>query len=197
MKKLKEFTNQVAETIFSADQGFQDHLKDLLSEKDCEQLHTTLKKWEAKIPGWEKLATEASRPEKLPRVQKYDEVGNRVEDIILPIETKTIKREVVETGIFEGNTEVEKFAKIYLLAQIGESGVTCPLACTDGLIRSIEALGSDFLKEKYLPLLSSVEEPIAGAQFITEQTGGSDVGAIEGTAKQNGDHWLLTAEKWY
>ncbi len=33
--------------------------------------------------------------------------------------------------------------------------------------------------------------------FMTERTGGSDVGAIETTARREGDHWLLNGLKWF
>lgn len=154
--------------------------------------------WQKKIPEWNELANEAARPEKLPRLEKYDRVGMPREQIVLPLETKTIRREVVETGIWENHSEVEKFAKVYLLAQMGESGVACPLACTDGLIRILQAQGAEDLQKKYLPQLLSSLTPLAGAQFITEQSGGSDVGAIEGRAVKNPDgSWGLYAEKWY
>ena len=198
MKKLQDYTNSVIETLFTKDVGFQDQLDYLLPSKEKNRIISVLKDWEQKMPRWEALTTEVARPEKLPRVEKYDPVGNCVERIVLPLETKRVRREVVEAGIFTSKTELEKFSKIYLLGQMGESGITCPLACTDGLIRVLSAHGSDFLKEKYVPLLSSSDYPLSGAQFITERAGGSDVGAIEGTARPHPEgHWLLTAEKWY
>jgi alkylation response protein AidB-like acyl-CoA dehydrogenase len=46
--------------------------------------------------------------------------------------------------------------------------------------------------------LRSVETPFAGAQFVTERAGGSDVGAIETTARDNGDGtWAITGDKWF
>jgi acyl-CoA dehydrogenase len=44
----------------------------------------------------------------------------------------------------------------------------------------------------------SVDTPLAGAQFVTERDGGSDVGAIETAAKPNSDgSWSITGEKWF
>lgn len=194
---LKNFSPLVL-NVFENDQGFIDALMSLVDEKEGKRLSGVLREWEKPFPRWNDLAAEAARLEKLPRIEKYDRSGNRVERVILPLETKTIRREVVEKGIWGSKTNLEKFSKVYLLAKLGESGVTCPLACTDGLIRVIEAIGSPFLKENYLPKLKSVEFPLAGAQFVTEQSGGSDVGAIEGRAKENGDgSWSITAEKWF
>lgn len=194
---LKNFS-PLSLNVFESDQGFADTLTSLVDEKEGRRLASVLREWEKPFPRWNDLAAEASRPEKLPRIEKYDRSGNRVERVILPLETKTIRREVVEGGIWESKTNLEKFSKVYLLAKLGESGVTCPLACTDGLVRVIEAIGSPFLKENYLPKLKSVEFPLAGAQFVTEQSGGSDVGAIDGKATENRDgSWSLTAEKWF
>lgn len=198
MKKFNESTPYEVENVFAGDTGFRDLLRDLAGAAEAERLSSVLVRWQKKIPRWNALAIEAARPEKLPRVEKYDNVGNFLEKIVLSMETKTIRREVVEEGIFNNRSEVEKFSKIYLLAQIGESGVTCPLACTDGLIRVIQKKGSDELKNRCLKLLQSVEYPLSGAQFITETSGGSDVGAIEGFAKPAPDgSWAVTAEKWY
>jgi alkylation response protein AidB-like acyl-CoA dehydrogenase len=36
-----------------------------------------------------------------------------------------------------------------------------------------------------------------GGQFMTEKEGGSDVGTLTTTAVQEGDHWLLSGEKWF
>lgn len=184
--------------VFENDQGFIDSLSFLVGGSERERLFGVLKSWEKPFARWSELSSEASRPEKLPRIEKYDRAGNRIEQIILPMETRTIRREVVEHGIWDSKTETEKFSKVYLLAKMGEAGVTCPLACTDGLIRVIEALGSDFLKKEYLPKLKSTEYPLSGAQFITEQAGGSDVGAIEGRAEGGQDGtWKIFAEKWF
>lgn len=194
MQSLKQFRPLVVGQLWSQDQGF----KNVLDFMRNQALYPALDQWQTFFPEWQAWSNEASRPEKFPRIEKFDSVGNAVERVILPLETKTFRKQVVEQGIFKNSSETEMFAKIYLLAQLGESGVTCPLACTDGLRRALTHLGSDFLKEHYLPKLTSTEFPLAGAQFVTEQTGGSDVGAIEGRAVPQVDgSWSIFAEKWY
>lgn len=197
MKTLKEFSPVVTSRSFSDDVSFQKNLHYFLGQEASGSLCEVLRGWEKYIPRWEALASEAARAEKLPRIQKFDRVGNRTEQVIVPLETKTIRREVVEQGIFKGRFEVEKMAKVYLLGQIGASGVTCPLACTDGAMKIIASKGSSFLRENYLPLLSSVDYPLSSAQFITEQAGGSDVGATEGRAVKTKADYRIHAEKWY
>ena len=159
----------------------------------------SLNDWGRKILGpWDALAREASRSEKLPRIEQEDRVSNPVARVVLPLETQTLRREVVEMGVWKTRNFTEKFLMTYLLSHMGESSLTCPLACTDGLLRAMTDLASPEVKKKYLPLLTSAEFPVAGAQFITEKAGGSDVGAIEMVAKhQSADQWKLTGEKWY
>lgn len=198
MRKLREFTNNVNESLYSSDESLKKIIAYFQGESEQARIDGVLKNWEQNMPYWNALADEAARPEKFPRVEKYDCVGNSVERVVLPLETRIIRHRVVEAGIFNNNSEFEKFLKVYLLSQIGESGVTCPLACTDGLIRVLEAKGSEYLKSKYVEQLQSPDTPLAGAQFITEQSGGSDVGAIEGSAKHDEDgQYRLYAEKWY
>ncbi|MDO8461987.1 MAG: acyl-CoA dehydrogenase family protein, partial [Deltaproteobacteria bacterium] len=133
-----------------------------------------------------------------PRIESYDSLGNPIDTIWIPPPTRTLRREVVEAGIFDNHSQLEFISKVYLLSHLGESSLTCPLACTEGLIRVIEAVGSDFLKKTYLPKLKSLETPLAGSQFITEQDMGSDVGAMTTTATLIGDgKWQLQGEKWF
>src|SRR5207247_10606317 len=113
--------------------------------------------------------------------------------------TRQLRREVAEFGALAGaRSNVHKFAMVYLLAHNGEGSLNCGLSCTDGLIRALEARGPEFLRDTYLPLLLSVETPLAGAQFVTEQDGGSDVGAIKAEARLNPDGtWSITGENWF
>lgn len=198
MGDLKNFKAYDLSQQFFEDKALQHSLRFSCDASSYDHIHSALSRWQENLPQWDALAKEASRPEKLPRIDKYNELGLPVEKITLALETSILRRQVVDAGIFENKSLIEKFCKIYLLAQLGESGTTCPLACTDGLIESISALGDEQLKSKYLPLLRSSEFPLAGAQFVTEQSGGSDVGAIEGTALLDDDgNYRIYAEKWY
>ena len=35
-----------------------------------------------------------------------------------------------------------RYALVYLSSQVGDAGVMCPLACTDGLVRALTELGA-------------------------------------------------------
>ncbi len=200
MPRLRDFQGIEGQDFFEIDRGFQSLLKELLTEEEAEPVFNSLHHCARLVAGrWNDLAREASRFEHRPRIVKFDRVGVPVEQVDLGPLTRHLRREVAEFGVLtDARSEVHKFAMVYLLAHNGEASLNCGLSCTDGLIRAIEACGSEFLRETYLPLLLSVDTPLAGAQFVTEQDGGSDVGAIESEAVQNPDGtWSITGEKWF
>jgi alkylation response protein AidB-like acyl-CoA dehydrogenase len=91
-----------------------------------------------------------------------------------------------------------KYALTYLYVQ-AEFGVCCPLSMTDALTRTIRKFADPALVARYLPALTSqdMDTLTQGAMFMTEQQAGSDVGGVKTTAVRNGDHWLLTGDKWF
>ncbi|AOY59275.1 MULTISPECIES: glutaryl-CoA dehydrogenase Acd [Desulfococcus] len=62
-----------------------------------------------------------------------------------------------------------------------------------GCAYTILTYGSEALKKKYVPKLSSAE--FLGGFGITEPDAGSDVMAMSSTAEDKGDHWLLNGSK--
>jgi alkylation response protein AidB-like acyl-CoA dehydrogenase len=93
---------------------------------------------------------------------------------------------------------IVKYALTYLFAE-SEFGVLCPINMTDSLTRVLRRFADDAILQRYLPGLTSLDPEVAlqGAMFMTEKAGGSDVGAIETIARQDGDHWRLYGEKWF
>jgi len=200
MPRLRDFQGIEGRDFFEIDQGFQSLLNELLPEGEREVVFNSLHRCARLVAGrWNDLAREASKPEHRPKIVKFDRVGVPVEQVDFGSLTRHLRREVAEFGVLtDARSEVHKFAMVYLLAHNGEASLNCGLSCTDGLIRAIEACGSQFLRETYLPLLMSVDTPLAGAQFVTEQDGGSDVGAIASEASPNSDGtWSITGEKWF
>jgi alkylation response protein AidB-like acyl-CoA dehydrogenase len=98
-----------------------------------------------------------------------------------------------------GNT-VQQAALYYLLTHNGEAGHMCSIACTSGMIRVLQQVGSEAVKAKFLPPLLDprYEQMQHAAQFLTEVQGGSDVGANAVVARDYGDGtWRITGEKWF
>jgi acyl-CoA dehydrogenase len=93
---------------------------------------------------------------------------------------------------------VAKYAFQYLFVQ-GEFGLMCPISVTDTSIHLIRKFGSNVLQDYLLPkmLSSDLSAMWKGTQFITEKAGGSDVGAIETTARNEDGVWRLHGEKWF
>jgi alkylation response protein AidB-like acyl-CoA dehydrogenase len=91
-----------------------------------------------------------------------------------------------------------KYALTYLYVQ-AEFGVCCPLSMTDALTRTIRKFADPALVSRYLPGLTSqdMDALTQGAMFMTEQQAGSDVGGVKTIAKQDGDGWRLTGDKWF
>src|SRR6201991_1343425 len=93
---------------------------------------------------------------------------------------------------------VAKHAFTFLFNQ-AEFGLGCPINVTDGCAKLLSKFGSEALKEKYLDGLTQTDmsKLTQGGQFMTEKEGGSDVGKLTTTAVREGDHWLLSGEKWF
>lgn len=200
MAHLKDFRGIEDSDFFEHDRGFQTLLADLLTEDEQTQIFPSLHECAKLAAGrWNRLAVDASRNENLPKIIKVDRAGNAEERIDFGPYTPQLRREAAEFGLFtKARNELHKFAMIYYSAHNGEASINCGISCTDGLIRSIEAKGSEFLQEFYLPKLLSSDTPFAGAQFVTERTGGSDVGAIETQATKDVEgKWTISGEKWF
>ncbi|MBI3653142.1 MAG: acyl-CoA dehydrogenase family protein [Acidobacteria bacterium] len=200
MAHLKDFRGVEGTDFFEQDRGFQSLLADLLNDEDRPAVFASLHDCARLAAGrWHELACAASRHENLPKIIKVDRAGNAVEQIDFGAYTPQLRREAAEFGLFtKAGNELHKFAMIYYSAHNGEAAINCGVSCTDGLIRSIEAKGSEFLREFYLSKLLSTKTPFAGAQFVTERTGGSDVGAIAAQATRDAEgNWTITGEKWF
>lgn len=86
------------------------------------------------------------------------------------------------------------------LFSTAEAGVYCPLCMTDGAARLIDRYCSDEDKERLLPHIftDNSSELYTGAMFLTEKTGGSDVGANRTLAQwYREDYYALNGEKWF
>ena len=93
---------------------------------------------------------------------------------------------------------VAKYALQYLFVQ-AEFGLMCPISVTDTSIHLVRKFASAELKDYLLPKMLSddVATLWKGTQFMTERAGGSDVGAIETTARCEDGVWRLHGDKWF
>ena len=163
---------------------------------------------------YRELADVIERPEKLPFISRKDAYDRRHDHVVLPPETLRMLAEQHGARLAGGElNDLVRYAAIFVLAQNGETGTLCSLACTDGLIRALRELGNEPRSRSALGRLlgNTPGEWVHGAQFVTEVQGGSDaaanavqaVGAGDGMFRLSGrkwfcsnctaDYWLLTA----
>jgi alkylation response protein AidB-like acyl-CoA dehydrogenase len=147
-----------------------------------------------------------------PTLRTHDATGRRVDEIVRHPAYEAMERIAFERfglaamshregvlGWPERVSHVMKYALSYLFAQ-AQFGLLCPVSLTDSTSRMLRRFASDELKARYLPALTSTDFDALwqGAQWMTEKTGGSDVGASSTMARQGADgHWRLTGEKWF
>ncbi len=147
---------------------------------------------------------ENNRPENLPALETHDPIGRYVAGFTHHPSYHRAGRLIYESGIMAAYRETPIphpfiLSLFYLSSHTGEGGHNCPLACTAGAIRVVQVLGTDRQKAEWLPrLLTPVYgQHYAGAQFLTEVQGGSDVGANVVVAEPGDGAWRITGEKWF
>ncbi len=93
---------------------------------------------------------------------------------------------------------VAKYALQFLFVQ-AEFGLMCPISVTDTSTHLIRKFGSPELQAYLLPKMLSgdVATMWKGTQFMTERSGGSDVGTIETSARLEDGEWRLHGDKWF
>src|SRR5262249_334946 len=144
----------------------------------------------------------------LPRLVQWDAWGRRVDRIDVTPLWQEAQRLSAERGLVAvayerragEHSRVHQFALNYLV-QASLDVYSCPLAMTDGAARSLVDLDARALVERAVPRLTS-RDPVrmwTSGQWMTERTGGSDVGISETVARRSdgGDGWRLHGTKWF
>jgi putative acyl-CoA dehydrogenase len=147
-------------------------------------------------------SAEASPPRHVP----YDAWGRRVDRI----DTSDAWRELDRNSATEGivatayerthgpHSRIDQFARLYLFAP-SSALYSCPLAMTDGAARFLEVHGGESLQPVFAHLTSrDPNEFWTSGQWMTERTGGSDVGSTSTVARcEEGDTYSLHGSKWF
>ncbi len=147
-------------------------------------------------------AAEASPPVHVP----FDAWGRRVDRVDVPPAWKALDRFSAEEGLVALAYEqpwgrwsrLAQFARLYLFAPVS-AVYACPLAMTDGAARLIQTYGDPWLKDHVYPRLTSRDPDrfITSGQWMTERTGGSDVGRSLTIARREGDVYRLHGNKFF
>lgn len=181
--------------------------KRYLSEAVLNYVEDAFKKTGALAAGpIDKRAVHTDR-EGAPRLIRYNKKGEEINEVWYNEGYKQTVKDGYGTGVvayrYDENApeKIPFFVNsllIYLLCE-SEPGFTCPVGLSQSTAFVLEKFGSEQQKAEYLSRLASWDpETFAeGATFLTEIQGGSDVGAATTKAIKNGDHYLLTGEKWF
>jgi alkylation response protein AidB-like acyl-CoA dehydrogenase len=141
-----------------------------------------------------------------PRHVPFDAWGRRVDRI----EQTPLWRRAAELAATHGLVAVPHERKLgpasrthwVALLHVVEPSIdvySCPLAMTDGAVRTLLDSGNRALAARAVPRLTS-RDPArmwTSGQWMTERTGGSDVGLSETVARRDAGGWRLHGTKWF
>src|SRR5882724_772107 len=156
-----------------------------------------------------------------PRLTQWDPWGNRIDHIEVTPLWRTAEKIAAEHGLVAAAYEQKhgRFSRVHqcALAYLFTPSTdiySCPLAMTDGAARTLLSSGNQTLIERAVPHLTTRDpnQFWTSGQWMTELTGGSDVGLSETIARpdnaneRNADetssepptrNWLLFGRKWF
>jgi alkylation response protein AidB-like acyl-CoA dehydrogenase len=159
------------------------------------------------IAGGELYALQLADRENEPTLVQWDAWGNRIDRI----EVTPLWRRAAEIAAQAGliaipyerahgrYSRIHQFAAVYLFHPSSDV-YTCPLAMTDGAARTLSLSNNAQLIERAVPRLTSRDPARAwtSGQWMTESTGGSDVGASLTRAERDEQgQWRLYGKKWF
>jgi acyl-CoA dehydrogenase len=144
-----------------------------------------------------------------PRLERYDRWGHDISRVVMPASFTASKRAVldaqktlrVQARSAGMSSSLALFASNYLLNQ-ADIGMGCALGTGGGMVQSLVAAYAPVdVRDYVLAKFDSGEWAGETAQLLTERTGGSDLGALETTARrasgENGEAWTLNGFKWF
>ncbi|WP_426700603.1 acyl-CoA dehydrogenase family protein [Rhodanobacter sp. Col0626] len=152
--------------------------------------------------AWQRACNTTRRK---PALTQWDAWGRRIDRIELTTAWQegphlTTRHAVLAAGHADSeHARLEEFARVYLY-HLASEFYTCPLAMTDGAATAIKASGNRELIDRVLPHFLSRDAGTfwLSGQWMTENTGGSDVGNTETVARQDAaGQWRLYGRKWF
>ena len=130
---------------------------------------------------------------------KFHPAYDQLMQIAIDSEMFTVKWKPELKEKFNHERHALGFASGYFYA-MSELGQYCPLCMTDGVARLIHLYATDADKKRLLPHIATknMGELFTGAMFLTEKSGGSDVGRnLVRAEKVSGTTYKLYGEKWF
>lgn len=171
-----------------------------------EEAYLDLKRFSHELSAhWQHLADLSGSHENAPRMVHFDGHNNRIDRIVRPPSTLQLEDAVWKEGVFSESVDPwVRFIKIFLLCQLGESGINCAHCCTGGLIMILDKFADTPELKQILQHLKEGDQQQeeqksfgVGAQFLSEIQGGSDVAANAVEAVQTEEGWRIYGTKFY
>lgn len=130
----------------------------------------------------------------------FDSSYRRLEELSYGEKIISLKFEEEFLGSDKSLRHQVGFAGAYYFAQI-EPSLFCPICMTDALARVLEIHGDKNNPRVQMALkrlsTNNMEKLWQGAMFLTERSGGSDVGSSQVTAEMKKGEWFLSGHKWF
>jgi alkylation response protein AidB-like acyl-CoA dehydrogenase len=200
---FEAFLGQLHGFDFYADDPFLQKTLKYFAGDEFVELDRKLREFSPKVSfRWRPLTDTCGNPNKLPYVEHYNAYNRRIDRIVRTAETLQLEKEVFAEGLFSFKvTAWENMAKRYLLHQLGEFGVMCPITCTEGLVALIKQF-----PENHIPEVKAILEHCTqgydgefgiGAQFMSEIQGGSDIPSNLLEAAPEDDRYRLYGSKFF
>eukprot|EP00026_Physarum_polycephalum_P003279 Phypoly_transcript_03289.p1 GENE.Phypoly_transcript_03289~~Phypoly_transcript_03289.p1 ORF type:complete len:598 (+),score=74.08 Phypoly_transcript_03289:129-1922(+) len=180
---------------YTEDSALQDVLKRVCPANVLSSFEPDLIRWGERVVG-DVLQYGRECEDNPPKLIQVNAYGRRVDNIVVAPGWDRLKEISAEEGIVSAGYErkyaefsrLYQYVKIYLFAP-SCAVFDCPLSMTDGGARLIELHGDEKMKREILPHLISRDPKQfwTSGQWMTERTGGSDVGNTETIAVKNPD----------
>lgn len=191
---------------FNDDRVLRSYLRRVLPPEVLAEIEPSLKEM-GHLAGGELYQMQLADRLNDPVLTQWDPWGNRIDQIEVSPLWRKAENLAAEHGVvaaaYEGKygrfDRIYQFALAYLFHPSTDV-YTCPLAMTDGAARTLLLSGNQELIDRAVPHLTS-RDPAhfwTSGQWMTESTGGSDVGLSETIARLNEqEEWLLYGRKWF
>ncbi len=208
--KVLSNNTKFSQNFYESDQIFQHFFKSESSEAGQQFMEKRLQKL-GELAAGEMNELSLTADKEPPTLVKRDLYGETINDIRFHPAYRKLLDIAVQSGMFyvkwqpryrkQFATERHRlgFAAGFMYA-MSESGLYCPLCMTDGVAQLIARYCTSKDKNRLLPYIytQKTDKLFTGAMFLTEKSGGSDVGAnLVRATHYKDDYYLLNGEKWF
>jgi acyl-CoA dehydrogenase len=204
-----KFENAIGLNWYEIDPNLQQLMHRKLDPADLKWCEPELTRVGALVGG--PIAERAEITDKNPpQLISFDRWGERIDEVRHHPTALATKRDAWAAGI-SGPRLRNEAARLgrpypaimttalnYLLSQ-AETGMLCAIGMTSGVLGLVSRYAPKHLKDEFVRHLTAEDFDDAwdGAMFMTEKTGGSDLGTLTTTARRDGERWLLNGSKWF